>query len=70
MMNYRVSSDFQAPFRIFPFIDEVSNYKLEMTLKVRACYPKEIYANHAVIKFPVPKLTSNVYLEVDKTFQS
>lgn len=39
-MNYRVTSDFQAPFRVFPFIEEVSNYKLELTLKIKACFPK------------------------------
>lgn len=39
-MNYRVMSDFQAPFRIFPFIEEVSNYKLELNLKLKASFPK------------------------------
>lgn len=66
VMNYRVTSDFQAPFRVFPFIDEVSNYKLEMTLKIRACFPKETCASYVIIKFPVPKLTSNVHNELTK----
>jgi len=66
VMNYRVTSDFQAPFRVFPFIDEVSNYKLEMTLKIRACFPKESCASYVVLKFPVPKLTSNVHNELTK----
>jgi AP-4 complex subunit mu-1 len=70
VMNYRVTSDFQAPFRIFPFIDEVSNTKLELVLKVRAAYPKETYASHAILKFPVPKLTSNVYTELEKGVQA
>jgi len=66
VMNYRVTSDFQAPFRIFPFIDEISNYKVELVLKVRACFPKETYASHAILKFPVPKLTANVHNELAK----
>jgi AP-4 complex subunit mu-1 len=41
-MNYRVTSDFTAPFRVFPFIEEVSNYKLELNLKIKACFPKEV----------------------------
>lgn len=41
-MNYRVTSDFSAPFRVFPFIEEVSNYKLELNLKIKACFPKEV----------------------------
>eukprot|EP01016_Furgasonia_blochmanni_P041689 TRINITY_DN5449_c0_g1_i3.p1 TRINITY_DN5449_c0_g1~~TRINITY_DN5449_c0_g1_i3.p1 ORF type:complete len:360 (-),score=147.39 TRINITY_DN5449_c0_g1_i3:79-1158(-) len=69
VMNYRVTNDFQEPFRLFPFIDEVSTYKLELLLKVRACYPKETYASHAILKFNVPKLTSSVYNEVAKGVQ-
>ena len=30
VMNYRVTSDFQAPFRVFPFIEELSSYKFEL----------------------------------------
>jgi len=66
VMNYRVTSEFQAPFRIFPFIEEISTYKLELVLKIRACFPKETYASHAILKFPVPKLTSNVHNELPK----
>ena len=51
VMNYRITNDFVAPFRIFPFIDEVSNYKLELSLKVRATYPKDNIASHAIIRF-------------------
>ena len=28
VMNYRINWDYQTPFRIYPFIDEVSQYKL------------------------------------------
>lgn len=42
VMNYRVTSEFQSPFRIFPVIEEVSAYKLELTLRVKACFPKEV----------------------------
>lgn len=66
LMNYRITSDFQAPFRIFPFIDEVNSYKLEMTLKIRACFPKESTANYVILKFPMPKLTSSVHNELTK----
>jgi AP-4 complex subunit mu-1 len=27
-MNYRIKADYQTPFRIYPFIDELSPYKL------------------------------------------
>jgi AP-4 complex subunit mu-1 len=28
VMNYRINGDYQTPFRIYPFIDEISQYKL------------------------------------------
>lgn len=60
-MSYRVTNDFQVPFKVFPFIEETSNYKLEMTLKIKSCYPKEVTAALVNVKFPLPKLTANIY---------
>jgi hypothetical protein len=34
-MNYRVTGEFRAPFRLFPFVEETSPYKVELVLKVR-----------------------------------
>ena len=28
VMNYRINGDYPTPFRIYPFIDELSQYKL------------------------------------------
>ena len=36
VMNYRINGEYPAPFRIYPFIDEVTQYKLQFTVKVRA----------------------------------
>lgn len=36
VMNYRISDDYQTPYRIYPFIDELSPYKLQFTLKIKA----------------------------------
>mmetsp|Transcript_17213 Transcript_17213/g.1533 ORF Transcript_17213/g.1533 Transcript_17213/m.1533 type:complete len:84 (+) Transcript_17213:828-1079(+) len=65
-MNYRVTSDFSAPFRVFPFIEEVSNYKLELNLKIKACFPKEVCASFLNVSFPLPKLVANVHNELPK----
>ena len=35
VMNYRITSEFRAPFRIFPVLEESSPYKIELVLKVR-----------------------------------
>jgi AP-4 complex subunit mu-1 len=44
VMNYRINGDYQTPFRIYPFIDEISQYKLQFTLKVRATFPADHFA--------------------------
>ena len=36
VMNYRINGDYQTPYRIYPFIDEISTYKLQFTLKIKA----------------------------------
>ena len=36
VMNYRINGDYQTPYRIYPFIDEISPYKLQFTLKIKA----------------------------------
>jgi hypothetical protein len=51
---------------VFPYIDETSPYKLEMVLRVKACFPKNVKAIYAVLKFAVPKLTSSVHNELQK----
>jgi AP-4 complex subunit mu-1 len=33
-MNYRVTGEFRAPFRVFPFLEESTPYKVELVLKV------------------------------------
>ena len=35
VLNYRITGEFRAPFRIFPFFELVSPYKVELILKVR-----------------------------------
>jgi len=60
VMNYRITSDFRTPFRIFPFFELVSPYKVELIVKVRADIPEQNYGGNVIIQFPVPKATSSV----------
>ena len=69
-MNYRVNSDFQAPFRIFPYIDEASNYKLEVELRIRACYGKQTAATYLIVKVPMPKANTSIKPELIKVYIS
>jgi AP-4 complex subunit mu-1 len=66
VMNYRVTSDFQPPFRIYTFLDEISNYKLQLTIKVRASFVETLFAGQLFLKFPVPRNSSSVSWELIK----
>jgi AP-4 complex subunit mu-1 len=60
VMNYRITSEFRTPFRIFPFFELVSPTKVELEVKVRADIPEQNYGANVLVEFPVPKSTANV----------
>jgi len=64
VMNYRITGDFRTPFRIFPFFELVSPYKVELIVKVRADIPETNYGGNVVISFPVAKSTSSVVCDL------
>lgn len=64
VMNYRITGDFRAPFRIFPFVEESSPHKVELLLKVRADIPDTNYGANVTIKFPVPRNAATVSPEL------
>jgi len=64
VMNYRITGDFRTPFRIFPFFELVSPYKVEVIVKVRADIPETNYGGNVVISFPVPKSTSSAVCDL------
>lgn len=41
VMNYRINGDYQTPYRVYPFIDEMNSYKLQFTLKIKATMPAD-----------------------------
>lgn len=69
VMNYRINGDYNTPFRIYPFIDELSQYKLQFTLKVKANFAADHFATGVSIKFSVPRVTSGVTFEIPKGIQ-
>lgn len=66
VMNYRINGEYPAPFRIYPFIDEESGYRLRFTVKVRALFPQNHFATQVTVKFAVPRSTTNVAFELPK----
>jgi AP-4 complex subunit mu-1 len=69
VMNYRINGEYPAPFRMYPYIDEVSPYKLNLTIKVRSSFPANHFATGVVIKFPVPRTCSGVAHELSPKVQ-
>ena len=55
VMNYRVTGEFRAPFRVFPFLEETSPFKVELVVKIRADMPESNYGSNVVVRFPVPR---------------
>eukprot|EP01069_Polyplicarium_translucidae_P002915 Polyplicarium_translucidae@DN2163_c0_g1_i2.p1 len=64
LMNFRVTSDFRLPFRVFPIVEQVAPLKLEIMLKVRADIPETKYGGNVVIACPVPKRTVSCSTDV------
>lgn len=64
VMNYRVTGDFRAPFRIFPIVEETSPHKVELLLKIRADIPENNYGANVTIRFPVPRNAATVHPEL------
>eukprot|EP00949_MAST-11_sp_MAST-11-sp1_P004252 g4252.t1 len=67
VMNYRVAGDFHVPFRVFPFVEEMSQDKLELVIKVRADMEQKNYGSNVVVRFAVPKSTGTVSTVLDKS---
>jgi len=60
VMNYRITGEFRAPFRIFPFLEESSPYKMELVIKARADLPDQNYGGNVQISCAMPKTASSV----------
>lgn len=59
-MNYRITSDFSAPFKVFAFFETVNQYKVELTIKLKSMFPKKLAASFVLVKFNVPKKVSGI----------
>lgn len=65
-MNYRITSDFTAPFKVFAFCETVNQYKTELTIKLKSTYAKNTTASFVSVRFNVPKKASGVTPDVEK----
>lgn len=66
VMNYRLNGDYQTPFSIFPAIEELSPYKIQFTLRIKATCPSDKTATLLTAKFNLPKDTTTCTFEIPK----
>ena len=59
-MSYRVTQNINLPFKIMPVYTEVNQTKLEIRVKMKSIFDKNLNANNVVIKIPCPKTTASV----------
>mmetsp|Transcript_3205 Transcript_3205/g.3540 ORF Transcript_3205/g.3540 Transcript_3205/m.3540 type:complete len:494 (+) Transcript_3205:257-1738(+) len=59
VLNYRLTGEFRAPFRIFPSIEETPGEpnKIEINIHVRAEMPDNHFGANVCIEIPLPKNT-------------
>ncbi|OMO75208.1 Clathrin adaptor, mu subunit [Corchorus olitorius] len=65
VMNYRMTQEFNPPFRINALLEEAGSFKAELILKVRADFPSSITANSILVQMPVPTYTTRVSFELE-----
>lgn len=64
VMNYRITGDFRVPFRIFPFVEQQSQHRLEVSIKVRSDIPEQNYGGNVQISCAMPKNAASVSTEL------
>eukprot|EP00940_MAST-03C_sp_MAST-3C-sp2_P002332 g2332.t1 len=65
VMNYRMTSEFDAPFKISPLLEAITDYQVEMILKIRADIPTKNYGANVQVTMPVPKSSTTVTPSVE-----
>jgi len=63
LMNYRAAQIESLPFRVYPFVDEVSPTKMVATVKVHADVPPDKYGLNVSVCVNVPRTCVSVFCE-------
>lgn len=64
-MNYRLNSEFPAPFKIYSIVEE-SDYKLELKIKVQSNFSDKFFGGNVILRFNVPKSSQSVHFDLTK----
>ena len=71
-LNYRISEEFDLPFKIFAFSEKIDGMRHDLILKIKAEFPDSRSANGFMVRVPVSKYTQSVgsELEIDPQGQN
>lgn len=64
VMNYRSTHSFYPPILIQPSVEQVSEYKLDIVLKVTTTFAPELKCDELLISFRTPAITSSCKCEL------
>lgn len=60
LMEYRITQNINLPFKIMPVYTEISSTKMEIRVKLKSIFDKNLNAGNVVVKIPCPKATASV----------
>ncbi|CAI5516374.1 unnamed protein product [Closterium sp. Naga37s-1] len=63
VINYRMTHEFKPPFRVYPVLEEITPFKIELFIKLKAEFPATATANSIVVRVPLPKSVIKVVKE-------
>lgn len=64
IMNYRTTSPFYPPIMIQPNVEQVSEYKLDVVLKITTNFAPELKCDEIYVSFHTPAITSSCKCEL------
>jgi len=59
-MTYRITENINLPFNIKPVFNEIGKNRIEVIVKIKTIFEKNIFATNVLLKIPTPKNTANV----------
>mmetsp|Transcript_12624 Transcript_12624/g.15907 ORF Transcript_12624/g.15907 Transcript_12624/m.15907 type:complete len:481 (-) Transcript_12624:153-1595(-) len=58
VLNYRMTGEYRAPFKIFPSIEETGPKTFEISVLIRAEIPDNHFGANVTVEIPLPKATT------------
>lgn len=63
LLNYRKVGEYQMPFRVFPYVEQMDQYRIELVVNIRNDIPKNNHGSNCLVRIPLPKTTASVNVD-------